>query len=326
MRIDVHSHVMPPAYLEALTGSGRYETAQDAEGRLVVTAHGARVLTVAPAMVDVGVRLEELDAAGVDMQLLSLSAPNVYFLEGQAALDLAVSTNDYLADLTREYPNRFRALASIPLTADIDTAMRELERAIDQLGMVGVLVGSNIGGLPLDHPGFDPFYEELNRRSLPMFIHPMLPAQTDMLGQYGLGTLVGFMNDMTLAVSRLLFSNFFGRFLSVSVVAAHLGGALPFLAGRLDAGYAAYPECQGINRSPSEFMEHMYFDTVALHEPAMRCAIDTLGHDRLLFGSDYPDGLGDLKSAIQNVESSVRRGARSAMLGETAGKLLGIKG
>jgi aminocarboxymuconate-semialdehyde decarboxylase len=323
MRIDVHSHVMPPIYLDALTASGRYETAQDAAGRLVVTAQGARVLTVTPAMADASVRVEELDAAEVDMQLLSLSAPNVYFLEGQAALDLAVSTNDYLADLTREYPNRFRALASIPLTADIDTAMRELERSIDELGMVGVLVGSNIGGLPLDHPGFDPFYEELNRRSLPMFIHPMLPPGAE-TWPHALGLLVGTMNDMTLAVSRLLFSNFFGRFLSVSVVAAHLGGALPFLAGRLDAGYAVYPECQGINRAPSEFMEHMYFDTAQLHEPAMRCAIDTLGHDRLLFGSDYPDGLGDLKSAIQNVESSVRRGARSAMLGETAGKLLGI--
>src|SRR4029078_4915447 len=136
MRIDVHSHVMPPIYLDALTASGRYETAQDAAGRLVVTAQGARVLTVTPAMADASVRVEELDAAEVDMQLLSLSAPNVYFLEGQAALDLAVSTNDYLADLTREYPNRFRALASIPLTADIDTAMRELERSIDELGMV----------------------------------------------------------------------------------------------------------------------------------------------------------------------------------------------
>jgi aminocarboxymuconate-semialdehyde decarboxylase len=267
-----------------------------------------------------------MDAVGVDVQVLSLPAPNVYFLEGQAALDLAIGANDFLAGLAQEYPNRFLALANVPLTADIDSALKELERAVDQLGMVGVLVGSNIGGLPLDHPGFDPLYEELNRRSLPMFIHPMLPPQTDMLGQYALGTLVGFMNDMTLAVSRLLFSNFFGRFLSVSVVAAHLGGALPFLAGRLDAGYAAYPECQGINRAPSEFMEHMYFDTVALHEPAMRCAIDTIGNDRLLFGSDYPDGLGDMQSAIQNVESSVRRGARSAMLGETAGKLFGIKG
>jgi aminocarboxymuconate-semialdehyde decarboxylase len=326
MRIDVHSHAMPPAYLDALVSSGRYETAQDAAGQLVVTAQGARVLTVPPPMLDAALRVQALDAAGVDMQVLSLPAPNVYFLEGQAAVELAASTNDYLAGLTSEFPQRLRALASIPLTADVDSAIRELERAIDQLGMLGVVVGSNIGGLPLDHPGFDPFYEELNRRALPMFVHPMLPAHAEQWDEYALGPLVGFMNDMTLAVSRLIFSNFFGRFLGVNVVAAHLGGALPYLAGRLDAGYAAYPECQGINRTPSEFMDHIYFDTALLHEPAMRCAIDTVGHDRLLFGSDYPDGLSTFQSAIQNVESSVRRGARSAMLGDTAAKLFGING
>ena len=325
MRIDVHTHVLPPAYLEALVNADGYALEQDAVGQPVVLAQGARVLTVTPPMSDAALRVAAMDAAGVNVQLLSLSAPNVYFLAGQAAVDLAVSSNDYLAGMVREYPERFRALASIPLTADIDTAMRELERAIDQLGMVGVLVGSNIGGLPLDHPGFDPFYEELNRRGVPMFIHPMLPAGDEAL-PYALGPLVGFMNDMTLAISRLIFSNFFGRFLSVNVLAAHLGGAITFLAGRLDAGYAAYPECQGINRAPSEFIEHLYFDTVAVHEPAMRCAIDTVGHDRLVFGSDYPHVLGDITSAIQNVETSVRRGARSAMLGDTAARLFGING
>jgi aminocarboxymuconate-semialdehyde decarboxylase len=157
-----------------------------------------------------------------------------------------------------------------------------------------------------------------------MFIHPMVPAGIEAMNQYALAPLVGFMFDTTLAVSRLIFSNFFGRFLGINVIVAHLGGALPFLAGRLDTGWRNYAECQGINRPPSEIVERLYFDTVSASEPALKCAIETVGEDRLLFGSDYPQLSGDISSAISTVESAVNRRHRGKVLGDTAERLFGI--
>jgi aminocarboxymuconate-semialdehyde decarboxylase len=248
----------------------------------------------------------------------------VYFLSGQGAVDMAVQTNDYLAGIVQAYPDRFRALASIPLTADIDSAIAELVRCMDVLGMPGFLIGANIDGAPIDDPRFDPFYEEANRRGAVMFIHPMVPAGIETMNQYALAPLVGFMFDSTLAVSRLIFSNFFGRFLGINVVVPHLGGAIPFLAGRLDNGWRNYAECQGINRPPSEVIERLYFDTASGSEPALKCAIELAGEDHILFGSDYPQFSGDISGALSGVEHAVNRRHRGKVLGDTAAKVFGL--
>ena len=157
-----------------------------------------------------------------------------------------------------------------------------------------------------------------------MLIHPMVPAGIEAMNQYALAPLVGFMYDTTLAISRLIYSNFFGRFLGINVIAAHLGGAIPFVAGRLDAGWKSYAECQGINRPPSEIIERLYFDTAGSHEAALRCAVETVGEDQLLFGSDYPDTLSDVAGMISTVESAVNRRHRNRILGDTAARLFGL--
>lgn len=325
MRIDVHTHVQPPQYLQKLLDSNRYQVERQPEDRLILKEHGSRFLTVTPAMHDPADRAAAMDASGIDIQVLSLSTPNLYFLDGQDATEMAVHVNDYLAGIVQAFPDRFRALASIPLTADIDSAIAELVRCMDVLGMPGFLIGSNIDGAPIDDPRFDPFYEEANRRGATMMIHPMVPAGIEAMNQYALAPLVGFMFDTTLAVSRLIYSNFFGRFLGINVIAGHLGGAIPFLAGRLDLGWRTYPECQGINRPPSEIIERLYFDTTSASEPALTCAIETVGEDRLLFGSDYPQLSGDIAGAISTVESAVNRRHRGKVLGDTAAKLFGIE-
>ncbi|MEX1157654.1 MAG: amidohydrolase family protein [Thermomicrobiales bacterium] len=324
MRVDVHTHAQPPEYLQALIDSGRYQVERGPDDQLIIKEHGSRFLTVTPETHDPEQRVADMDAAGVDVQVLSLSIPNLNFLEGREAVEMAVLTNDYLAGIVQAYPDRFRALASVPLTADIDSAIAELARCMDVLGMPGFLIGANIAGAPIDDPRFDPFYEEANRRGAVMLIHPMIPPGIEAMNQYALAPLVGFMFDTTLAVSRLIFSNFFGRFLGVNVIAAHLGGAIPFLAGRLDTGWRTYPDCQGINRPPSEFIERLYFDTVSFHEPALRCAIETVGEDQILFGSDYPRVISNVAGSITRIEHAVSRRHRNRILGETAARLFGI--
>ncbi|MFS8531321.1 amidohydrolase family protein [Sphaerobacter thermophilus] len=324
MRIDAHAHAQPPEYLDALLASGRYESVRDAEGRIVVRERGSRFLTITPQMHHPEQRVAEMDEAGIDMQILSVTTPQVYFLQGQAAVDLARRCNDYLADIVRSYPTRFRALASVPLTADPDAAVREFVRCLDDLGMVGAIIGSNIDGRPIDDPAFDAFYAEADRRATTLFIHPMVPAGIEVMNPYALAPLVGFMFDTTLAVSRLIFSGFFERYPRVKVLVGHLGAAVPYLAGRLDIGWRSYSDCQGIPHPPTEYIRRLYLDTVSFHAPALRCALETVGPDRIVFGSDYPHVIGDVGGAIASIQQALPATTHDGVLGHTAAELFGI--
>lgn len=324
MRIDVHTHAQPKEYLDTLLASGRYETVRDPNGHLVVREKGSRFLTITPQMHDPARRVEEMDASGIDMQVISVTTPQVYFISGQPAVDLARVCNDYLAEMVRQYPKRFRALASVPLTADSDAAVREFERCLDDLNMTGAIIGANIDGRPIDDPAFAPFYEVMNARKSTMLIHPMVPAGIEVMNQYALAPLVGFMMDTTLAVARLIFSGFFDTYPNVNVIVGHLGAAAPYLAGRFDIGYRSYPDCNGINASPSEYLKRMYLDTVSFHTPALRCAVETVGAGRIVFGSDYPHVIGDVAGATKVIEESVPADALSGILGDTAAGIFGV--
>jgi aminocarboxymuconate-semialdehyde decarboxylase len=321
MRVDVHTHAYPPDYLKAVLDSGRFEAEHGTNDQLILREKGSRFLTITQRADDLAVRVEEMDAAGVDLQVLSLSIPQVYFLDGEASVSLARHCNDYFARMVEAYPTRFRALASIPLTADIDSAVNELVRCMDTLGMPGFVIGANVDGRPIDDPRFDPLYEEANRRGATMFVHPMIPAGIEAMGTYSLAPLVGFMFDTTLAMSRLIFSDFFGRFMGINVLVGHLGGALPYLAGRLDAGFQNYPDCQTITRPPSEIIERLYFDTASFHPSALRCAIEMVGTEHVLYGSDYPQVIGDGAAAMNVIEHTVGRRARGKILGDNAAEM-----
>ena len=324
MRIDVHTHAQPAEYLDALLASGRFQTARDPSGQLVIQAQGSRFLTITPQMHDMAQRVEEMDATGMDLQVISVTTPQVYFLSGQPAIDLARTCNDYLAGIVRDYPTRFRALASVPLTADSDAAVGEFERCLDDLGMVGAIVGANIDGRPIDDPVFAPFYETLNARKSTMLIHPMVPAGIEVMNQYALAPLVGFMMDTTLAIARLIFSGFFDKYPDIKVIAGHLGATAPYLAGRLDIGYRSYPDCEGIAQPPSEYLKRMYLDTVSFYVPALHCALETVGAEHIVFGSDYPHVIGDVTGATAVIEQSVPAESISGILGDTAAKLIGL--
>lgn len=325
MRVDVHTHAQPPGYLKAVLDSGRYEAEHGANDQLILREKGSRFLTVTPREDNLARRVADMDEAGVDVQILSLSIPQVYFVEGEQAVELARHCNDYLASLVDAYPTRFRALASIPLTADIDSAVNELARCMETLGMPGFVIGGNINGQAIDDPRFDPLYEEANRRGAVMFVHPMIPAGIEAMNAYALAPLVGFMFDTTLAVSRLIFSDFFGRFLGINVLVGHLGGALPYLAGRLDAGFMHYPDCQVISRPPSEIIERLYFDTASFSPASLRCAIEAVGAEHVLFGSDYPQIISDSSQAASLIESTVGRRDRGKILGNNASELFHLE-
>lgn len=159
-----------------------------------------------------------------------------------------------------------------------------------------------------------------------VFLHPMEPLAVAHMKDFALGPLVGFVADTTLIVASMIFSGFLERYPKVRLILPHLGGTLPYLAGRLDIGYRAYPECRAnIPHPPSHYLPRMYYDTVSFHLPALECAIATAGADRLVLGTDYPHVIGDMEKAVASIQAlPIGEAGKAAILGGTAAGLFGL--
>lgn len=322
MIVDVHTHILPPQYLEKLIawGSRRFEVTTDATGRTILKYKGARFLGVTKEMASTEDRLRDMDRLGIDVQVVSLSCPNTYFAEGPEAVWLARSMNDHFATVCRQHPGRLKALASLPLTAGMPDALQELDRATEELGMVGVVLGSHVAGRSLAEPEFEPLFARLDQRRLPAFLHPMEPLASDQMRDFGLGPMVGFMFETTLTVARMVYGGVFDRYPNFPFIVPHLGATLPYLMERLDNGYRAYrSNYDYAPRLPSHYCRRLYYDTVSFHKPALTCALMSVGPDRLVMGSDYPHVIGDLRRAVASIqELDAPLTDQRKILGETA--------
>jgi aminocarboxymuconate-semialdehyde decarboxylase len=216
---------------------------------------------------------------------------------------VARAVNDAYAELISLHPDRFKGFASIPMDAP-EAAIAELHRALDELKMNGVVLLSNIRGRALTSPVYRPFFEEANRMRLCIFLHPMLPANTEAFSEYVLGPLVAFPFDTTLAVARMCFDGMFRDFPDIRWIIGHLGGAIPYLMERLDNGYRDFAECRvKIDQLPSAYLKELYYDTVTFSPYTLTMARDLVGADRLVMGSDYPHMLGSIDRAVSSIEN-----------------------
>lgn len=288
MRIDIHAHSMQREYLERLTRLLSLSVVQAGNG-LTLLRRGSTTLTVyREDMFETSARLGKMDEQGVDMRVLSLSSPHVYDWPVPEQAAIARMVNDDTAKLVEAHPDRFRAFAAIPLGNTAD-ALSELSRCLDELGMIGVGIGSNVAGKPLDHPDLEEFWAEVNRRKVPVFEHPVTPLGADHMDAYELPVRVGFVYETTTAMTRLLYSGVLERYGDFPLIVAHTGGALLSLLERLDVGYRIFPDCRAnISKSPSETAKRLYFDTCSYYPPMIKMALDIVGPDRLLWGSDDP--------------------------------------
>lgn len=298
MKIDVHAHFFSLEYLDEVERLASSSSLRDQAWLGILR----RKVRTTPAMWSVDERLAEMESAGIDMQVLSLSIPNCFFEDRATAKGLAESMNDVLAEIARRHPQQFKALASLPLP-HVNDAVDELHRAIDRLGMHGLALGSNINGRPLDSPEFVPLYEEADRMGLTVFIHPMIPLGIESLNEYDLAASAGFLLDTTVAASRLIYSGILERCQNLRVIIPHLGGVFPYIISRIDNAYRTRPECRlNITKPPSHYLKQLYIDAVSFHLPSLRCALETVGASQLLLGSDYPFALGDMKRAVESVK------------------------
>jgi len=303
-KFDLHTHYYPPIYFDKIRElPSEFSFDKSPSGQTIIKFRGARFFGVTPPMTDVAQRLEDMDRVGIDIEVVSLSTPNVFFAEAQHQPEIARMVNDAYAELIANHPTRFRAFASIPMDAPAK-ALKELHRAIDELKLNGVILLSNIGGQPLTSPEYRPFFEEANRMRLCILLHPMLPANTDPFREYVLGPIVGFMFDTTLAVARMCFDGMLRELPEIRWIVAHLGGAVPYLMERMDSGWRDFPECRAkIDELPSVYLKKLYYDTVNFNPHMLNMVREMIGADHLVMGSDYPHLLGSIDRAVSSIES-----------------------
>ncbi len=325
MIIDVHNHYYPPAYLDALEhGPSNVRVTRDAEGNPCVHYPGDYNVCV-PGHRDIDYREQVLREAGVDTQLISLTTPGTHVEEARAAARLAALVNDAFARVVADRHGRFAALATLPLN-DPGASVNEFRRATGELHLPGAMLFSNVNGVALYHQRFWPLYEAADDAGAVLMIHPTHPVGVEAMLDYWLMPLVGFLCDTTLAAAGLVFSGVAERFPRIRWLLGHLGGAIPYLAERLDRGFEAFKECRAnISQPPTTYLKRFYYDTVNFDPRAIELAIAFAGADHILAGSDYPHQIGSIQKMLASL-GAVNAGEeiRRKILGENAARLLGL--
>jgi uncharacterized protein len=294
LKIDVFNHIFPQPFFDRL--------------QQVVVNRGAikRWLHI-PFLHDVDVRFRMLDEFGDDYrQVLSLSAPPIESInpDAQVTLDLARLANDTQAELVRKYPHRFPGfIASLPLNHP-EASVRELERAVTELGALGVQVFSNVNGLPLDDARFFPLFETAHRLQRPVLLHPARGAAfADYAGEdkskYEIWWTFGWPYETSAAMQRLVFSRLFDRLPGICILAHHLGAMVPYFEGRVGYGLdqlgarTADEDYEALRRSlprrPIDYFKMFWADTAVFGSTAATiCGLSFFGTDQVVFASDAP--------------------------------------
>jgi len=323
--IDFHNHYYPPNYMKALqSGQSSVRVTIDADGNPNIHYPGDYNVAVRGHR-DLDYRAGVLQELGVAKQVVTLTTPGTHVEKPDVAVRLAAMVNDEFTAAMERPDGKFTALATLPLN-DPTASAKELERAMRQLGMRGAMLFSNVNGVALSDRRYWPLYEIANDLGAVLYIHPEHPINVEMMKEYWLMPLVGFLYDTTLAAASLVFAGVPERFPKIRWALCHLGGTIPYLAERLDRGFHAFRDCRAnIQREPSSYLKQFYYDTVNFNQGALKLAIDFAGADHILAGSDYPHQIGSIPSMLDAIAKlPVSDTDRRGIYGGNAAKLLGL--
>lgn len=323
--VDMHAHYFAPAYLDLMAEFGprcgaRYVATP--EGPVIHVAGEIPSGPVTHEFVDLPARIAAMDRQRVQWQALSLTQPMVYFDDAEFSRALARAYNDALADAHRRYPERLVGLATLPLTHPA-AALEELERVAVLPGIRGLYFGTNTGRQELSDRSLFPLYERIEALGLPIFLHPVRQVGFERLRPFFLRNLLGNPMENALAAAHLIFGGVLDTFPGLEVSLPHAGGALPFLAGRLDRGHGYHPDCRHLPHPPSWYLQRFTYDTIGHSPRVLQFLIDTVGVERVMLGSDYCFRMG-YERPVEVVEAlpGLTDAQRDLILGANARRVL----
>jgi len=287
--VDIHAHYYPQAFLDLI---GRHAAASGIEYRMV-DGKGPQFkighLTTGPVdrkFVDLGARLEAMDAQGVAVHVLSLSQPMVYWAERDLAQRLAETFNDALAAAHERHSKLLYGLATLPMH-EPDLALAEVGRAAKLPGVRGYYMATHVRERELSDPAFFSVYERIEALGLPVFLHPVEVLAHERLTRHYLTNLLGNPFESAIAAAHLIFGGVLDRFPNLVICLPHAGGAFPWLVGRLHRGWEKRADLKHIEHGPIEYLRRFYYDTIGYSDTVVEYLVRNIGADRVLMGSDY---------------------------------------
>lgn len=311
MKIDLFCHILPPRYFDRMTA---------------ISTRGAymqkRVREI-PVMVDLDLRFRMMDLFDDYVQVLSLAAPPIEALAApDASPDLARLANDSMAEIVQKHPDRFPGfIASMPMN-NVEAAVREIDRAVNELDAAGIQIFTNVNGRPLDDPEFAPIFERMAALDRPIWMHPSRTAAfadyaTEPTSKLELWWTFGWPYETSVAMGRILFTGYFDRFPNLKVITHHMGGMIPYFAGRIGPGLdqlgvrtddedlTVY--LKRLKKRPFDYFKMFYADTALFGaRDAMECGLKFFGVDQVVFASDFPfdpeKGTFNIRETIKDVD------------------------
>ena len=311
MKIDIFCHIYPKGFFDRMLSISSK------------SAHMQKRMRGIPSLVDLDVRFRMMDRFGDYVQVVSLaSTPPELLADAEHSHELASVANDGLAELAAKYPDRFPGfIASLPMN-NPGACVREIDRAVMQLGATGVQIFTNVNGRPLDEPDFLPIFEKMAQLNLPIWLHPMRGANspdylTEQKSKYEIWWVFGWPYETAVAMTRILFAGYFDRFPNLKIITHHAGGLVPPLSGRTGPGLDQLGArtddedltvyTRRLQRRPQEYYKMFYADTATFgSKHGLECGLAYFGADHMLFASDMPfdpeKGTGYTRETIRCLE------------------------
>lgn len=324
--VDAHSHWYPQEFIDLVEREGAAlggKVGRNASGSVTFALPGMNSV-FAPIYTDLESRIRMMDDAGIDVQVLSLMQPMVYWAPPAFGLQLSQVFNDACSAAHRKYPDRFVGLAMAPMQSP-DLAVRELERAGKLPGLRGLMMATAVNGRNLDDKAFFPVYAKCEELGWPIFPHPIAPLGGDRMRSYNMSNLLGNPVEIGVAAAALIYGGVLEAYPGLEVMLPRAGGNLPFGIGRYDRNAETTPALKNMKRPPSAYLRRFYCDTIIENAQVLTALVRIMGADRVVFGTDYASPNRD-KRPVEFIEglTELSQRERDMILGTNAARLFKI--
>lgn len=328
LRVDFHTHIISEDFpdLAAKYSDDRFPILEKTcSCGAEIKVKGKTFRKITDNTWDPEKRIKDMDKEGVDIQVLSpIPVTFSYWSDPQAGLELSKSQNDFIASIVKKYPDRFIGMGTVPLQ-DVKLAIDEMERAVKELGLKGIQIGSNVNGANLDDDSLYPFFEAAAKLNVPLFVHPWAMLGGERLQRFNSMYTVGMPSETALAAGSIIMSGMLDKLPNLKVCFAHGGGSLPYILPRMDKGWEVWPDTRSTINPPSYYAKKLYYDSLVYDTENLKFMIKRFGTKQIIAGSDYPFLLREkpVGKVIDDYKDISEEEAK-LMLGQNALEFLGL--
>jgi aminocarboxymuconate-semialdehyde decarboxylase len=322
VKVDAHSHIIPKSFLEAGAALPGAKTTRRGTIRRT-EVNGQRVEEMDERWLEPDHNIRDLDAKGIDMRLVSFSAPSLNPFPVSQHAALARQVNDELIAAAKARPDRVRAVVTLPWM-DVEAALKELDRTRGAHEVCAVSVGSNVSGESLADARFDPIWARINELKMPVIEHPMFPTFRDALPDYNLSLLLGFYFDTQIMVTRMILNGVLARYPDFPFIVAHTGAGLLGIIPRLNRLHLINEEVKAKlkGKTFADYAKNLYYDTCTFYGPTIAEACRFAGPEKVMFGTDYPF----VDQTFKHVDApEVADSVKAGINGDNAARVFGLK-